>query len=114
MIKELYIRLAERYVNFYGVYDFQFKIGSITLEAYIEDGKVKTRVVNPVRHMSILPVARVKLVERHLPYNTFDGYALVDEDGKEWLHFGVSVSGDFVFDSYAEQIETILDNILQG
>lgn len=111
MIEEIYSRLGDTYVNFYGAYDFQFKIGSITLEAYMEGGKVDVKPVLPVGYMSILPLARVQLVRRLIPYN---GYALVDVQGEAWLKFGIDMAGNFIFDSFTDDIEVMLNNIMLG
>lgn len=114
MIEEIYNRLGDTYVNFYGAHDFQFKIGSITLEVYVEGGKIAVKPALPVRHMSILPVARVRLIKMALPYNTFDGYALVDGEGETWLEFGMDTTGNFIFNSFTDEVEVMLNNILLG
>lgn len=108
MIEEIYTRLSDTYVNFYGAYDFQFKIGGITLEAYMEGGKVDVKPVLSVRSMSTIPITRVQLVR------IYDGYALVDAQGEAWLEFGMDAAGNFIFDSFTDDIEVMLDNILLG
>lgn len=114
MIEEIYNRLDNTYVNFYGAQDFQFKVGSLTLEVYVENGKVEVKPALAPAHMSILPIARVRFVTRNLPYNTFDGYSLVDLQGEEWLRFGVDMQGELVFESFYEHMQVLLDNIIQG
>lgn len=90
----------EKYYAFYGVDNFHFKIGKLVFEAkenpsdgyrsYLES-VVSAENINLIFYDQHL--AMVKLVS--YDNGEFQGHALVDKDGHEWLKIGTDSSDDY-------------------